>query len=232
MKPKLRTIVKSLPDQIAESIAASVIRGELLPGASIREQLIADTFQVSRASVREALRILERDGVVEIRARRGARVTKLTEAEMVEIYQIRQVLFGLTASLFAQERSNADLAWLRDGLRQMKAIKEMTDETWASHHGQLSADMARRLIEQSRNQRLVRLMLQMSMQIARYTILGLSSPARRGQSIANWTRLIAAIAKQDSDAAEVAARQMVGHTLEFARKQLAQRDSASAGRES
>lgn len=149
MKPKLRIVVKSLPDQIAESIAASVIRGELQPGASIREQLIADAFQVSRASVREALRILERDGVVEIRARRGARVTQLTEAEMVEIYQIRQVLFGLTARLFAQERSDADVTWLRDGLSQIKAIKEKTDEMWASRHGQLSADMARRLIENS-----------------------------------------------------------------------------------
>ncbi len=220
MKPKLHIIVKSLPEQIAESVAASIIRGELLPGASIREQQIADEFDVSRASVREALRILERDGVVEIRARRGARVTQLTLTEMVEIYQIRRVLFGLSASLFAQSHTDADVAWLRDNLRQMKEIKEDTDEAWASRHGQQSAEMARRIIERSGNKRLAQVLLQMSMQIARYTIRGLSSSARRAQSITSWTRLIVAIAKADSEAAEAAAEHMIGQTLEYVSRQL------------
>lgn len=228
MSPKQHVAVKSLPEQIAESIAGSVIRGELQPGASIREQLIADEFDVSRAPVREALRILERDGVVEIRPRRGARVTQLSLQEMVEIYQVRRVLFGLTANLFAQSRTDADVAWLRDNLRQMKEIREKTNEAWASRHGQLSAEMARRIIERSGNQRLAQVLLQMSMQIARYTILGLSSPARRAQSITSWTRLIAAIAKSDSAAAEAAAEHMIGHTLEFVSKQLADGAQGSA----
>ena len=220
MKPNLQTIVKSLPEQIAESIAASVIRGELAPGENIREQLIADAFTVSRSSVREALRILERDGVVEIRPRRGARVTKLTMAELVEVYQIRRVLFGLAALIFADARTDEDIAWLRDGLRQMKVITDKSDDAWASRHGQCSAEMARRLMEGSGNMRLTLLLSQMSLQIARYTILGLSTPARRTQSIKNWTRLIRAIEDKDTAAAESAARDMVGHTLEFVSERL------------
>ena len=220
MKPNLQTTVKSLPEQIAESIAASVIRGELAPGENIREQLIADAFTVSRSSVREALRILDRDGVVEIRPRRGARVTKLTMAELVEIYQIRRVLFGLAALIFADARTDEDIAWLRDGLRQMKVITDKSDDAWASRHGQRSAEMARRLMEGSGNMRLTLLLSQMSLQIARYTILGLSTPARRTQSIKNWTRLIRAIKDKDTAAAESAARDMVGHTLEFVSERL------------
>ena len=220
MKPNLQTIVKSLPEQIAESIAASVIRGELAPGENIREQLIADAFTVSRSSVREALRILERDGVVEIRPRRGARVTKLTMAELVEVYQIRRVLFGLAALIFADARTDEDIAWLRDGLRQMKVITDKSDDAWASRHGQCSAEMARRLMEGSGNMRLTLLLSQMSLQIARYTILGLSTPARRTQSIKNWSRLIRAIEDKDTAAAESAARDMVGHTLEFVSERL------------
>lgn len=220
MKPNLQTTVKSLPEQIAESIAASVIRGELAPGENIREQLIADAFTVSRSSVREALRILERDGVVEIRPRRGARVTKLTMAELVEVYQIRRVLFGLAALIFADARTDEDIAWLRDGLRQMKVITDKSDDAWASRHGQCSAEMARRLMEGSGNMRLTLLLSQMSLQIARYTILGLSTPARRTQSIKNWTRLIRAIEDKDTAAAESAARDMVGHTLEFVSERL------------
>jgi DNA-binding GntR family transcriptional regulator len=220
MELNLQTTVKSLPEQIAESIAASVIRGELAPGEDIREQLIADAFTVSRSSVREALRILERDGVVEIRPRRGARVTKLTMAELLEIYQIRRVLFGLAALTFADSRTDEDIAWLRDGLRQMKVITDKSDQVWASRHGQRSAEMARRLMEGSGNMRLTLLLSQMSLQIARYTILGLSTPARRAQSIKNWTRLIRAIEDKDTAAAESAARDMVGHTLEFVSERL------------
>ena len=68
--------------------------------------------------------------------------------------------------------------------------------------------------------RLTLLLSQMSLQIARYTILGLSTPARRTQSIKNWTRLIRAIKDKDTAAAESAARDMVGHTLEFVSERL------------
>lgn len=220
MKANLQTVVKSLPEQIAESIAASVIRGELAPGEGIREQVVADAFGVSRSSVREALRILDRDGVVVIRPRHGASVTKLSTAEMVEIYQIRRVLFGLAAAQFAALRSSADMATLRQTHREMKALAPASEDEHASEHARLSAEMARRIIDGSGNRKLAQLLYQMSLQISRYTILGLSSPERRQQSAQNWTRVLSALDKQDAEAAELGARKLIEDTLQFALRRL------------
>src|SRR6185295_15358913 len=66
--PSAQTL--SLPEQIAERVGNAIIRGNYEPGARIQEQALADQFHVSRGPVREALRILERDGLVRIHARR------------------------------------------------------------------------------------------------------------------------------------------------------------------
>ena len=58
--------------QLARDIAKRIIAGHYAPGANLREVPLAEEFGVSRTSLREALRILERDGVVRIEPRRGA----------------------------------------------------------------------------------------------------------------------------------------------------------------
>ena len=91
----------SIPAQIASALSEAILAGEYQPGEAIQEQRISDRFRVSRGPVREALRILEREGVVAIEPRRGARVTNLSVDEVAEIYEIRSNLVGLAARLFA-----------------------------------------------------------------------------------------------------------------------------------
>ena len=62
----------SLPEQIAAQLAARITSGAYAPGQRIMEQAVAGEFAVSRGPVREALRLLEKDGLVTILARRGA----------------------------------------------------------------------------------------------------------------------------------------------------------------
>ena len=67
--------LRTLSEQIADQIYEVIVRGEHTPGDRIREAALADQFGVSRAPVREALRILERDAVVRVLPNRGAHVT-------------------------------------------------------------------------------------------------------------------------------------------------------------
>lgn len=89
----------SAAEQIAERISQDVLAGILKPGDRIIEQEIADSFQVSRGPVRDAIRILEREGVVEVLPRRGAQVTLLTVKEVDDIFAIRGALSALAVSL-------------------------------------------------------------------------------------------------------------------------------------
>ncbi len=76
--------------RIADSIHRAVLRGELAPGERIRQEEIAEQFGASRLPVREALRILESEGLVTLKANSGAWVSKLNLEECVEIYKIRE----------------------------------------------------------------------------------------------------------------------------------------------
>lgn len=204
----------SVPEQIARSVSESVFQGRYRPGEAIPEQGLAEYFQVSRGPVREALRILERDGVVKIIPRRGAQITQLTIAEVLEVYEIRSVLFGLAARLFAQRRSEdkfADLERLIESLGKLVASGGGADA-----HSAASATMADVIIEGCSNDRLRELLSQLSFQIGRYTRLGLSSSQRRAASLKSWQALLAAVRTRDGSAAEVSARCMVTNTRDHA----------------
>lgn len=78
--------------QISDAIREEILDGTLGPGTHIRQEELADRFGTSRLPVREALRILETDGLVVTYANRGARVPHLTLAECDEFYRAREVL--------------------------------------------------------------------------------------------------------------------------------------------
>ena len=95
--------ILSLPEQIAAQLAARITAGTYVPGQRIMEQAVAAEFGVSRGPVREALRLLEKDGLVTILARRGAQVTKLSIPEVREIFDIRVALNGLRDRSIAED---------------------------------------------------------------------------------------------------------------------------------
>ena len=82
---------------------------ELPPGAKLREQELADEFAISRARVRDVLGVLEQRGLVERIPNRGAVVTRLTPAQVAELYDAREVLEGLAVRLATL--GNAPESW-------------------------------------------------------------------------------------------------------------------------
>ncbi|MES2095068.1 MAG: GntR family transcriptional regulator [Actinomycetota bacterium] len=76
--------------RIAGRLRDAILRGDYAPGARIRQEDIAEEFGASRIPVREALRILESDGLVTLVANTGAWVAHLSLAECEEVYQIRE----------------------------------------------------------------------------------------------------------------------------------------------
>jgi DNA-binding GntR family transcriptional regulator len=208
-------------NRVAQIIAARVLDGSYAPGASLREVALAGELGVSRSSIREALRILERDGVVRIEAHRGASVTRLTPDELIEIYQVRAVLLGLAMGLCARRRSDRDLQTLANLHARMEQALDDSHTAAAGQHARLSAEMALLIIASAGNRRLEELLTQMANQIARYTRLGLSTRRRCQQSAATWKKVLDALAGQDSAAAERLGKQLVTETLRHALERIA-----------
>jgi DNA-binding GntR family transcriptional regulator len=92
-----------LGEIVADKIRRLILNGRLQPGARLVERDLAALFEVSRSPVREALRILDLEGLVEKLPTRGIIVKELTRREVVEIFDIREALEGM-ASRRAAER--------------------------------------------------------------------------------------------------------------------------------
>ncbi|MDF2096876.1 GntR family transcriptional regulator [Aquibaculum arenosum] len=209
----------SLAEQIANHVAEMVLKEEYRPGENIPEVRLASYFQVSRGPVREALRILEKEGVVTINPRRGAQVTKLSVDEVSEVFVIRATLFGLAARLFAQFHKPETLDRLERLLAEMKREVEAGGDLGT--HVQLSRDMADLILEHCGNRRLRDMVTQLARQILRYTRLGLASETRRRQSLSSWQTMVEAIAVRNGQKAERTAAQMVTNSQEHAMRMLA-----------
>ncbi len=80
------------PEAIAADLRAELMAGQLRPGDDLSQVRLADRFGVSRIPIRDALRILAGEGLVEIVANRGARAINLTPAEVREVYDLRILL--------------------------------------------------------------------------------------------------------------------------------------------
>ena len=100
---------QSLPEQIADHIREKIIRFELKPGKNIREAQLAAELQVSRSPVREALKLLEKQRLVEQTPRKGSKVTGLSKEYIASLYNITGALIVLAAKQCAEKSAPEDL---------------------------------------------------------------------------------------------------------------------------
>jgi DNA-binding GntR family transcriptional regulator len=111
----------------------AIRRGEFQPGDRLREVDVADRLSLSRTPVREALRKLESDGIVEHRPRIGAVIRTLTHAEVVELYEMRIVLERTAAEMASKHASAAEADTL-DHLNELIKLEQDDPQTAAAHN--------------------------------------------------------------------------------------------------
>ncbi|MDB5954763.1 FCD domain-containing protein [Ramlibacter sp.] len=118
---------QSLPLQVAEKVKEMIYSGEVKPGERLNEVALAARMGVSRGPVREAIRILTGFGLVTPVLNRGVYVRELTVGEMVEISELRAVVFGFIAGTAAEQRSSRDVEHLKSLIEKMGAAAEAGD---------------------------------------------------------------------------------------------------------
>lgn len=117
-KPRNAKLV-SLSDQVYEHLRRAIICTDLSPGEKLVELEIAAQMGTSQGPVREALQRLERDGLVERRARSATFVTNISMDEMYELFSIRSVIEGFAIRRTAQKITADQCAELDDLLQKM-----------------------------------------------------------------------------------------------------------------
>ena len=116
----------SLHDQVAERVRALIFDRQIAPGAFIDENVLAEQWQISRTPLREALKVLAAEGLVELVPRRGCRVIEITETDADELFPIMALLEGRCAFEATQHMSDADL-------RELQRMHDELERTAAAH---------------------------------------------------------------------------------------------------
>ena len=112
---------ENLPEQVARDIGDRIIRNRLKPGERILEAKLAETMGVSRSPLREALRILEKQKLVELIPRKGAKVTRISAPQIEWFYDIFEALYGLVARESAKNAEDEDRRDLKKALLKIES---------------------------------------------------------------------------------------------------------------
>lgn len=204
---------RSLYLEVADRIRDLIERGTLLPGEKIAEKQLCESFGVSRTPLREALKVLTSEGLVENLPNRGSRVVRLTRTGVQNTYDVMGALEGLSGELACPNITDAELARVRKLHQRMlefyrrKEIKPYFEINQQIHEAILSASHNDVLIEMYNN-------LSQRVKRVRYSVeMGEDNWA---QAVSDHEAMLEALEARDGPRLGAILRQHLRHKLEVA----------------
>lgn len=177
-----------------ETLKRAIITGEIPAGTRIVETEYADRMHISRTPLREALRKLERDGLVEYVLRRGVVVRAFTIADVDEIYTIRNALEMLTLPMIVVNATEEDISALREKLSRMDALLEQNNIDALSP---LAREFHSQLTAISNMNRILRVIESQDEYIRRFSALSIAKESRRHAAHKEHYQLVELVEKKD-----------------------------------
>lgn len=194
-------------DRVISTLRAAILGGKLPAGRRLLEPDLARELGVSRTPVREALRALEKEGLLQRAPGRGVVVVEITAEDVEEIYTMKAVLEGVAVRLTCQRASEKDVERLHRFIDEMQGLAERDD---IGAYAAVSREFHAALIQAARSRRLAELHRLVDMPIQRLRVFALSQPGRPRESVREHRAILDAIARRDSEAAEALIRKHVG----------------------
>jgi DNA-binding GntR family transcriptional regulator len=115
---------RSLSDDVVDRLRSAIVRGTFAPGQRLSEVALAEAFSVSRGPIREALTVLEREGLLKVERHRGAGVTLLSRQDIDEIYELRLALERLAMERAARLATSEDCAAMAEVIELLRDAVE------------------------------------------------------------------------------------------------------------
>lgn len=202
---------QSLGGQIFSRIREDILSGEYKRGEELKEATLGKKLGVSRTPVREALRQLELEGLVEIIPNRGARVTGISEKDIADIYRMRSRLEGLAARWAAEHIKEEDIAQMEEILllsefHLKKSQKDQMVRLDGRFHEILYHGANSRMLEH------VLTGFHYYVKMARFT--SVQEKSRAEESVKEHKAILGAIKNRDGDLAEKLANEHIQHVIE------------------
>lgn len=203
-----------------QQLLLSIQRGQLKPGDYLREQVLAEELGVSRTPVREALRRLEAEGLLQSEPRFGMVIRDLSYAEVIELYEVREMLERSAARMCARVITDVELTELETIQSDMEAARHDAREMAVHNH---TFHMA--VLHGAKNRYLLKALEGIQKAIL---ILGPSTmrfPERADTAIAEHRHLLDALKRRDPDQAEAVMGAHIINAQRYRLKQFHERET-------
>ena len=189
---------------VQEALRREIATGRLSPGQRLVEQQLCNALDVSRTVLREALRQLEAEGLVELIPHRGAAVASVDLDEARQIYEVRGALETLAVAGFVIHATDADLRELRVVLRELEEAEQ------GEPTGQDLLALKKRfydvLLDGCGNDVIRQLIGQLNNRISFLRSISLSRTGRLSGTVREIRAIVEALERRDGEAAQAAAR--------------------------
>ena len=193
---------KPLREMVYEELKIQILTGAIVPGTRMMEVDLAEEMGVSRTPIREAIRKLEKEGLVTIEPRRGAYASMISTQDMVEILEVRQDLEGLAAYFAATRMSPVEMEELRDiADNYNKAVADGSMQDMIQYDTQFH----RKIVDSCNNKILVNMVEQLQELVLRFRYIYYDNFRRAENMPEEHQEIIEAIASGDEKRAREAA---------------------------
>ncbi|HXP74718.1 MAG TPA: GntR family transcriptional regulator [Stellaceae bacterium] len=214
---------KSLRDQAQEAVRRAILELRFRPGERLVERTLCAELGVSRTVVREVLRFLEAEGLIEISRNRGPVVATIKPADVEQIYELRSLLEGSAAAASARLADAADVALLERAIHELR-------EASAKGDPRLSMRAANKFYQQmfaiSRKSVAWSVVEALNLRINALRTMTVTTPGRQRIALREMERMFRAIASGDAKAARAAAVEHVEEAAAVARRLLSEQSAA------
>lgn len=201
-----------LRDVVFRTLRDAILTGKLVPGERLMENQLADKLGVSRTPIREALRMLSQENLVELVPRKGAQVLDITEKDIVDVLEIRGALEGLAAALASQKMERGQLAQLKqaeetfENACEQGDIEAMVDSDEKFHELIFAA---------TGNEKLIQMFHHLRTQLYRYRMAHIKMEGSKNSIITHHRGIIAAIEAKDAAQGERQAKEHISYHAAF-----------------
>ena len=183
-----------LRDVVFKTLREAILKGDLKPGERLMELQLASKLGVSRTPIREAIRMLEQEGLAVTTPRKGAEVAKMTLKDMEDVLEIRDALDELAVRIACQKISDEQLKQLED----MKELFEKSTQTGnVKKIAEADVTFHDVIYEATGNPKLVTLLNNLREQVYRYRVEYIKDPKNYPTLIAEHEAILESLKNRD-----------------------------------
>ncbi|MCY7318475.1 MAG: GntR family transcriptional regulator [Ramlibacter sp.] len=216
----------SLHEQVALRLRQMLVENQIAPGAKLNERELAGVLQVSRTPLREAIKMLAAEGLVELLPNRGAIAVELTETDVQNTFEVMAGLEAMSGELAAERITDAELAEIRAMHFEMMAAYFRRD---LSGYYRLNAAIHRAINAAARNPVLTTLYNQVNARLQALRFRSNQDEAKWKQALAEHERMIDALGRRDAGAMRAVLREHLDHKRDVVVDQLRQGATQAVG---